>query len=1091
MRPTERSARKPSIETGFLATLRGLLHAQGTGAPRRPRALATLAALATALGALAFTAVPALAAPEKPETPEIQPFTHSYEYSNNVHGTSVSVEGVLNPGKTEPAGTYELDTYAFLYNKASAGKCQGDGTTEARISLGGGKEPVREGIEGLEPYTKYLVCLAVTNSAKEEAVGGPVSIVTGTPEAASVQATEVTATTARLSGVVNPLHETGLFEYRFIFPGDPQSPLEPCEDGEQEVGSGQATGEQGETVSALVTNLQPATTYYFCLDADRIEGPRGSFTTAESAPEIGPERAESVGSSEATVGATITPAGLPSTYRVEYGTSTAYGASTPEVSVGGGAIPTSVLVRLGELQPQTEYHFRFVAKNKLGEVPGEDETFTTTASAVGTSVLPDNRVYELVSSPTENITVDVMAGGAHDVTLLQGDAQAENQSSRAAADGDAVAFPAEAAHEGGSGFENEWVSTRGPAGWTASDVTAPGTQGYYAFFSSDLSVGVFNNPSSEVPVVASPSVSPGCELTRQMYLRSSDGVYHAVVAHPATPGECGEPFAADTSADDTHLVFSDNARLTAGAEASPAGEQDGGNLFDLVGGSLYQVNVLPDGHAEPSADAWLGAPPASLFQGEGSPNYSNAISSDGSRVFWTSVELDSTTPKALYLRENDTQTQSPGGECAVSGDACTVEVDAGEAKCVAEAKCQSGGGLFQTATGDGSKVFFTDANKLTASSTAEPGEPDLYEYEVATGHLSDLSVAASGHANVVAVTGVSENGEYVYFAATGVLASNTGYGGETAAQGQFNNYVLHDGVPTFVYEGNESFHEIEGQGVGDLSYAPNDRSAEVSASGAMVFESHKAFTKGYETEGQPEVDVYDPSSGRISCASCDPTGAPQFLGEQWSLLPVPGGTVRHGVPAYMFRWMSANGSRVFFDTTASLVPQDTNGVMDVYEWERAASGSEANNSCSVSSGSYSDVNGGCVFLLSGGQSTDGSYFADADAEGNNVFFTSRGQLAPQAYDENIAMYDARVAGGFPELATACTGTGCQGVPGAPPIFATPSSATFNGVGNFEPAPAVPRKPVVKPARCKKGTVRRSGRCVKAKRLGKRAKRRKK
>ena len=30
----------------------------------------------------------------------------------------------------------------------------------------------------------------------------------------------------------------------------------------------------------------------------------------------------------------------------------------------------------------------------------------------------------------------------------------------------------------------------------------------------------------------------------------------------------------------------------------------------------------------------------------------------------------------------------------------------------------------------------------------------------------------------------------------------------------------------------------------------------------------------------------------------------------------------------------------------------------------------------------------------------------------------------------------------------CTGTGCQGIPGAPPIFATPSSVTFEGVGNF-------------------------------------------
>ena len=39
----------------------------------------------------------------------------------------------------------------------------------------------------------------------------------------------------------------------------------------------------------------------------------------------------------------------------------------------------------------------------------------------------------------------------------------------------------------------------------------------------------------------------------------------------------------------------------------------------------------------------------------------------------------------------------------------------------------SGGGSFKAATADGSKVFFLDESKLTADSTAEAGEPDLYE----------------------------------------------------------------------------------------------------------------------------------------------------------------------------------------------------------------------------------------------------------------------------------------------------------------------------------------------------------------------------
>jgi hypothetical protein len=52
---------------------------------------------------------------------------------------------------------------------------------------------------------------------------------------------------------------------------------------------------------------------------------------------------------------------------------------------------------------------------------------------------------------------------------------------------------------------------------------------------------------------------------------------------------------------------------------------------------------------------------------------------------------------------------------------------------------------------------------------------------------------------------------------------------------------------------------------------------------------------------------------------------------------------------------------VFFDTYEALVSQDTNGQADVYEWEREGAGS-----CPAGSAD------GCVYLLSGGTSDDGS-----------------------------------------------------------------------------------------------------------------------
>jgi hypothetical protein len=118
--------------------------------------------------------------------------------------------------------------------------------------------------------------------------------------------------------------------------------------------------------------------------------------------------------------------------------------------------------------------------------------------------------------------------------------------------------------------------------------------------------------------------------------------------------------------------------------------------------------------------------------------------------------------------------------------------------------------------------------------------------------------------------------------------------------------------------------------------------------------------------------------------------------------------------------------------------------------------------------------------LSDGKSTDYSYLADASASGNDVFFVTRGQLVPQDQNEKMDLYDARVDGGFPDVKSGCTGSGCQGVPPAPPIFATPSSVTFSGVGNLEPPPVTAAKSKPKPKKCKRGFALKRGKCVKGK-----------
>jgi hypothetical protein len=277
----------------------------------------------------------------------------------------------------------------------------------------------------------------------------------------------------------------------------------------------------------------------------------------------------------------------------------------------------------------------------------------------------------------------------------------------------------------------------------------------------------------------------------------------------------------------------------------------------------------------------------------------------------------------------------------------------------------------------------------------------------------------------------------------------------------------HDGVLTFITVlsagddallGNTSTTN-EAQDDGDWRVGLSARTAEVTPSGnALLFMSRRRLID-YDNAGMAEVYRFDAGKGRINCASCDPAGVPpspvpeQGAGEPGRSNPEPaGGSLR--TPAlsgfvngesgrYQLRQIADSGKRVFFQSYQQLVPQAPAEVESLYEWEQ-----EGEGTCTAANSS--PINGGCVFLLSGGLSTEEAVFIDADAEGQNVFFTSRARLAPEDQNEQVDVYDARVGGGFPHLESACTSTGCQGVPPAPPAFATPASTTFSGAGNFTP-----------------------------------------
>jgi hypothetical protein len=180
---------------------------------------------------------------------------------------------------------------------------------------------------------------------------------------------------------------------------------------------------------------------------------------------------------------------------------------------------------------------------------------------------------------------------------------------------------------------------------------------------------------------------------------------------------------------------------------------------------------------------------------------------------------------------------------------------------------------------------------------------------------------------------------------------------------------------------------------------------------------------------------------------------------------------------------------LFFDSPDALVPQDTNGLEDVYEFEPVGVGG-----CAEGGSGYDEAAAGCLSLISSSTATTESSFYDASESGDDVFFDTTAKLVHEDFDRGYDLYDAHVC----TPATPCPtylsepppcseGESCKAPPSPQPeLFGAPPSATFDGIGNFAPAPlarakAKPLSNAQKLARalraCKRKQGKRRSACV--------------
>ncbi|HEY3864897.1 MAG TPA: hypothetical protein VGL54_02280 [Solirubrobacteraceae bacterium] len=989
---------------------------------------------------------------------------------------SVTLNGTVNPdGAGSATCQFEYGTSEHYGNIAPCSESVPSGSSLVAVSAK---------VSGLTPGTAYHYRLSATNANGTSHGEDKTFHTSGPPRIEGQSSEHVGNTSATIKVQIDP---EGLETQYHVEYGTSESygASAPIPDGDI------AAGFSATSVSVHLTGLALSTSYHFRVVATNpefstpVDGPDQTFTTLPAVL-IDSESVGDVADTSATLQARINPLGSDTHYYFQYGAascSTGPSAcadvpSLPGGDLGSGESEESASVHLQGLTADTIYYYRVVVSNTLGTIYGVERRFTTQTQEGEGLVLPDGRAWEMVSPPNKN--------GATISAL-----QLEGGVAQAAAEGGAFTWAADApiGTEPAGGRSPEWsqiFSTRGPDGWSSRDIAGAhesptglpvGDLSEYKFFSSDLSLGL-------VEARGGTPLSP--EATEKTpYLRDDAGSSYLplVTAANVPPGtkfgghgvneglEGGSPRFRGATPDLSHVVLDSPEALTSSTSNSGPGSD---NLYEWAGGQLQLVSVLPK--SEGGTDA------VSPYLGNRSYAVRPAISSDGSRIIWTAGRGSSNSP--LYMRE------------MVKGETIRLDVAQEGVTQPGEATPQ-----FQTMSEDGHRVFFTGEQKLTKDSGATYQKPDLYEFETTNGEdeplkgtLTDLTVEHSGESADVEglLPGVSEDGSYVYLVAKGVLSEAENAEHEKAASGANNLYVLHDTgagwTTTFIAQfSNEDAHDWYGELEGLTSrVSPHGR--------YLAFMSDRELT-GYDNHdansgvADEEVFLYDASTERLVCASCDPTGAQpvgiydqavsalhpegQPLVEQaelwlgrWLAANIPGWTPVNleGNTFHQSRYLSDSG-RLFFNSSDALVPQDVNGTEDLYEYEPPGVGS-----CAASSVTFSERSGGCVDPISSGTSSEESVFLDASENGGEVFFLTAAKLVPQDYDTSLDIYDARectvqspcvtspVAPPECTTADACRAASTP----QPTIFGAPSSATFSGAGNPAPAPTATVKAKAKP-----------------------------
>jgi hypothetical protein len=793
------------------------------------------------------------------------------------------------------------------------------------------------------------------------------------------------------------------------------------------------TGSSNQAVNRELTGLAEGTLYYARVSAKNANNQEMSGGTitfrASSKAALSNETLSEVNADSAAIGAEVDPNGGTTRYYIQYGPDTLYGSRFPaapeELPVNSLIAPANVNTTLPNLTAGTEYHYRLVVTNDAGTTLGPDHVFKTFSPAPGTDPCPNAQVRQQTES---SLLLDCRAyelvsaanTGGYDVEsdLIPGQAPLI---ARPNAD-DRLLYSVHAGSVPGvegnpTNFGRDpYVADRGPNGWSTRYVGLPAN--------GMAQKGPFASPLLGTDGRLNVFAFGGQDICDPCFADESTNVPLRLSNESLVKGMAGS---SNPAADPTGYVaqpFSDDGShfvFGSTAQFEPAGNSGTVSIYDrnLLSSTTQVVSTLPGGATMTGEVGELG------------------ISETGTRiVVATKVSTDAAGNAYWHPYMHIGNTSS------------SVDLAPGA----------TSGVLYAGMTSDGTKVFYTTTDKLLGADTDEGA--DLYEAAVGGGGTLTLKLLSTGTPPPVgdtnacdpapnadgnnwnAVGGASINGCGVVALAGGSgLASEDGTIyllspealDEAGSVNAPNLFVVRPGqAPDFVAT-LEVNNDVVRNAVKDNEVHRYSDFQVTPDGAAAVFSSANALTI-FPTAGFFQVYRYGADGGAIDCASCPPSFATPTAD---TTLPPYGNSL-------------SNDGRVFFTSSEAMVLRDTNQLPDAYEWS-----------------------GGVVELISTGSSSFDSGLLSVSADGKNVFFFTHDTLSFQ--DENgntVKVYSAREKGGYiydPHPFPCAASDECHG-PGTevagPPNITTVTPST------------VPTRPTSKP--CKKGFVKKRGKCVKKK-----------